>query len=130
MTPPQTVDAADLQSLTVDEIHDLLSSRYRRYTLYSLSVFTPPVTLARVADYVTEWEFGVAVDDFPDKRLEVYMALYHDHLPHLVNAGAINYDQETDTLEPGSKAAELQFELDRLRDEELQEAHKQLFTGI
>lgn len=130
MTPPQISDADGFQSLTVEEIHDLLSARYRRYTLYSLSVFTPPVTLARVAEFVTEWEFGVAADDLPDERLEIYMALYHDHLPHLVDAGVVRYNQESDTLEPGPNTAQLQSELSNLMDQELAERHEQLFIGI
>lgn len=46
MTSSSPENSDDSTVLTIDERFDLLSSRYRRYTLYSLLLFTPPVALA------------------------------------------------------------------------------------
>ncbi|QIO24513.1 hypothetical protein [Haloarcula sp. JP-L23] len=128
MTPPVS-DTDGPNSLTADKQHEIMSSRYRRYTLYSLRVFTTPVTLARVADYVTEWDFGVAAGELPNERLEIYMTLYHDYLPCLIEDGVVVYNQEDDTLEPGPNMAQLQPALEKVMAKELTEQHERLVRG-
>jgi len=93
--------------LPIDDRLSLLSSRYRRYLLYGLSRHTTPVSLAVLADMVTEIEHGTPVETYRDERLDVYTALYHNHLPRLVDAGVVQYDQSADAVDVGPNAAAL-----------------------
>lgn len=110
VSPPES--AGD-EPPTTDELDDLLSSRRRRWALHGLARFTTPVSLARIAEYVTEREFGVPAEEVLDERLEIYMALYHDHLPRLAAAGLVTYHQSDDTLEFGPNAARLRPSIER-----------------
>lgn len=58
----------------------------------------PSLSLPDLADEVTERRYGSPADDYPEERLAVYMDLYHDHVPALVERGYLTYDQETDTV--------------------------------
>jgi hypothetical protein len=113
MAVPSPESAGDNCPPPTDELGDLLSSRHRRWALYGLSRFATPVALARIAEYVTEREFGVPAEEVPDKRLEIYMALYHDHLPPLAAAGLVTYHQSDDALEFGSNADRLRPSIER-----------------
>lgn len=128
MTPALPGEPSDSNSLTDDERRELLSSRFRRYTLYSLWLFTTPLSLARVADYVTMWEFGVSADELPQERLEIYMALYYEHVPPLAEAGVVVYDQADDTLDLGRNGPQLLSILERTITRELTERHRAVFT--
>lgn len=97
MMPLGSDDDGDA-SLSRDEVHSLLASRFRRYTLYCLFLYTAPVSLATVADTVAEFEHGVPASTIPDERLSVYMRLYHTHVPKLDAAGVLDYDQSDDSL--------------------------------
>jgi hypothetical protein len=103
----------DSNRLSFDERLELLSSRYRRYTLYSLALFTTPVSLARVADHVTELLFEASAEEIPDERLQVYMKLYHHHIPRLSDADVAIYNQRDDTVGVGPNAALLKPMLER-----------------
>jgi len=46
-------------------------------------------------------ETGHNVADIPAEQVQkVYLSLYHDHLPRLVDAGLLEYDQERDLVTP------------------------------
>lgn len=79
----------------------LLAHPYRRYLLWTLYLSSPPLPLADVADLITVWETGEAADRNRDRRLRIYMALYHDHLPELVEAGVVDYHQAADEVDLG-----------------------------
>ncbi|GGN87432.1 MULTISPECIES: DUF7344 domain-containing protein [Haloarcula] len=101
-------DGGSDTSLSREEMYSLLASRWRRYTLYCLFVYTTPVSLATVADTVAEFEHGVPAETIPDERLTVYMRLYHTHVPKLASAGVVDYDQSEDTLSPDTGLAQLE----------------------
>ncbi|GCF12922.1 hypothetical protein Harman_08570 [Haloarcula mannanilytica] len=104
MNPAQTETH---EPMPMDDRLSLLSSRYRRYLLYALSQYTTPVSLAVLTDTVTEIEYGTPVEEYRDERLDIYTALYHNHLPRLVDAGVIRYDQSEDTVDVGPNAPAL-----------------------
>lgn len=79
----------------------LLGHPYRRYLLWTLYLSSPPLPLADVADLITVWETDEAADRNRDRRLRIYMALYHDHLPELVDAGVVDYHQAADAVDLG-----------------------------
>ncbi|RLN01601.1 hypothetical protein [Haloarcula sp. Atlit-7R] len=94
-------------SLPLDDRLSLLSSHYRRYLLYGLSQYTTPVPLAVLADTVTEFEHGTPAKQYRDERLTIYTALYHNHLPRLVDAGVVQYNQSEDIVDIGPNAPAL-----------------------
>jgi hypothetical protein len=94
-------------SLPLDDRLSLLSSHYRRYLLYGLSKYTTPVSLAVLTDTVTGLEHGTPVEQYRDERLRIYTSLYHNHLPRLVDAGVVQYNQSEDTVDVGPNAPAL-----------------------
>lgn len=73
--------------------HDL-----RVVVLEHLCEAGPSLSLASIADEVTERTHGTPADDYPDERLDIYMDLYYDHVPALAELGYLSYEQETDTV--------------------------------
>ena len=72
------------------------SDQIRLFGLYCLYVFGNPLYLPRIADHVTEWVYGESPRDLQQERLEIYMSLYHDHIPVLVKENILRYDQAKD----------------------------------
>lgn len=93
---PEPTDEDDL-----DEVLSVLSNHRRRLTLSVVRDHGEALTLPDVADEVAVAERGQplsAID--PEFVTEIYIGLYHDHLPHLVDAGLLSYDQERDLVSP------------------------------
>jgi len=74
---------------------------FRRYVLYCLHLYTPPITLGDVAEQLTVWLENERAEEYRRRRLAVYNALYHDHLPRLCEAGLVRYIQREDLVEFG-----------------------------
>lgn len=88
-----------------DDETDLLAHRHRRYLLYCLFLYTPPMSLATIADQLTVWTHAAQTESqYLHERLLIYNALYHDHLPVLCDAGVVTYDQEADEVDLGPAA--------------------------
>lgn len=95
------------EPLPLDDRLSILSSHYRRYLLYGLSQYTTPVSLAVLTDTVTEFEHGTPAEQYRDERLKIYTALYHNHLPRLVDAGVVQYNQSEELVDIGPNAPAL-----------------------
>lgn len=92
-----------------------VAHRYRRRLLYCLFAYANPMWLPDVAHQLAIWEHR-EVDT--GERLEIYNALYHDHLPPLREADLVTYHQRDDEVELGPKAALIRRAIgDRLRVE-------------
>lgn len=109
---------SDDTSVSIDQFHDLIASSERRYLLYALSEFESPISLPRAAEYVTERLYEVSPEKVSEERLEIYLRLYHKHVPRLAEAGVVVYHQDEDTIEPGPAAATLECPLQRVMDDE------------
>lgn len=80
----------------LDRAFDALSNTRRRRMLLCLKEHRD-VSLADLAELVAEDEYDrniVGIDG--TEVTEIYMTLYHNHLPVLEAAGLIEYDQEED----------------------------------
>ncbi|UPM43588.1 hypothetical protein MW046_03855 [Halocatena salina] len=74
------------------------------------------MSLPDLADECVVMEHGCALDDIPAEAVrDMYMSLYHSHIPHLVEIGAIEYDQERDLVTAGPAIAELHTHMDLSR---------------
>ena len=91
---------------TVDEAFELLAHRRRRVFLHVMRSYGEAVTLPDAAEAVASQEFGRDVVELSAERVaNVYLSLYHDHLPRLVDAGLVRYDQDRDLVAPTSAPA-------------------------
>lgn len=100
-TTLEWVERVDEPPATIDEVFRLLADRRRRLLLLVLRRYDEPLTLPDAAEAVAERETGRSIVDLsPDRVAEVYISLYHDHLPRLVDAGLLRYDQERDMVAP------------------------------
>ena len=88
----------DGEAHPADEGFDLLANPRRR-ELLALVEEHHEISLPDVADEVAVSEADAPIVDVdPDEVLEVYLSLYHDHVPRLVEAELVRYDQELDLV--------------------------------
>lgn len=82
-----------------DELFDVLSHHRRRYVIECLIRYGSPMTLPDLADECVVMEHQRAFDSIPAETVkQMYMSLYHTHIPELVECGAVEYDQESDSV--------------------------------
>lgn len=83
--------------LTEPDICVLLAKRHRRLLLRILRESGASLTTVELANRIAEraYEHPSASD-----QRNVYLALYHDHLPRLEEAGVIVYDESEGTVAP------------------------------
>ncbi|MFC6962732.1 DUF7344 domain-containing protein [Halocatena marina] len=96
-----TVDSDDFD---LDGVFEVLSHFRRRSVLYAFTM-DDQWTLSALATTLAAWEHAVdeeAVDEHMHERM--YVSLYHAHIPKLENTGAVHFDEESETLSPGTHA--------------------------
>lgn len=82
-----------------DTVHDVLANKHRRYAIDCLQKYDEPLTLADLANEVSARENGTRVTDIPAEEMkDVYMELYHVHVPKMEEAGIVAYDQDRDLV--------------------------------
>lgn len=90
--------------LEVDCVYAALGHPRRRYLCYSLLEDTE-WSLDELTTKIAAWE-----NDIPDhavtehQREQVYVSLYHAHIPKLVDGGVITFDEVTETITPAEHA--------------------------
>lgn len=95
------LEQRDEQPAAVDEAFRLLANNRRRLFVQVMCAYREEVTLPDVAEEVASRETGLPVVEItPERIADVYISLYHDHLPRLVDAGLLEYDQERDLVAP------------------------------
>lgn len=93
--------------LELDYAFEALSHPHRRYLLYTLFEATE-WTLRDLAGKITAWENDVPESTLYDEEVErVYVALYHNHIPKLVEDGIVVFDDTTETIQPGPNAEQV-----------------------
>lgn len=86
------------------------ASSLRPVLLACLNEFDEPVTLPDLADEIAIRQADAEITDIPGEHVkEIYLSLYHSHIPRLADAGILEYDQETDLV-----ASAPGIDLDRL----------------
>ena len=71
----------------------------RSVLLACLREFDEPVSLPDLADEIAVRESDEALSDLSGERVkEIYLSLYHRHVPALADAGFVEYDQEADLV--------------------------------
>lgn len=86
-------DDADL-----DRLLKAVSDRLRRRALSCLGRHDV-LTLADLADELAERKHGAPLSEVPPEEVkEIYLTLYHTHVPRLETEGLVQYDQDQDMV--------------------------------
>lgn len=101
-------------SCSTDDWADILSVQRRRYLLYCLHLYSAPLTLADIAHQLAVWETPDAETVAIDERQRIYTALYHDHLPALLDADLLTYSPAEDLVDHGPAAEAIEPALHRI----------------
>ncbi|NHN46684.1 hypothetical protein G9464_03620 [Halostella sp. JP-L12] len=81
-----------------DRMIPLIADERRRHALRCL-LEHDALPLADLADEVAVRERGAPIGEIPAEDVKnVYMSLYHSHVPKLDEANVVTYDQETDAV--------------------------------
>jgi hypothetical protein len=108
-----TTDRED-DSLSKDEIFELLKNRRRRDVLEYLLAVDRTVTLSELAEHIAAWENDVDVQALnSSQRKRVYVALYQTHLPKMDQTGIVEYNQDRGRISLSENASVLETYLDR-----------------
>lgn len=82
-----------------------LQHQRRRYALDCVRTHQS-LALADLTELVLERETGTPASDHdPERVRSVYFSLYHTHLPVLLDASLVRYDQDTDVVGVRDEAA-------------------------
>lgn len=99
-----TIDPAVLE---LDHVFEVLDHPRRRYLLYALAT-DEEWTLTELATKLAAWENDVDEADVDDAtRDQVYVSLYHAHVPKLVEKGALRFDADEERIAPGEHAEQI-----------------------
>lgn len=108
-----TPDEQPSESPSIDDISEMLSHHRRRYVIECLGQYNSPMSLPDLADECVVMEHERTLDDIPAEAVrDMYMSLYHQHIPELVEIGAIEYDQSRDLVTAGPVIEELHTHID------------------
>ena len=93
--------------LDIEPVYEALGHSRRRYLCYTLLEDTE-WSLADLATKIAAWENDVpdqAVTE--DQREDVYVSLYHAHVPKLVDEGVVTFDDVTETITTAEHAEQV-----------------------
>ena len=87
--------SAESDSLTSNEVFEILSNHRRRMVLYFLRKDGTEITVKELAEKIAAAENEVAVEDLTSQqRKRVYVSLYQTHLPKMEQTNVIDYDED------------------------------------
>lgn len=105
----EVIESHERVDISTDTVFELLADSRRRYLLESLAEHGYSLTLADLADEVASRECDAHITDIPeDEVLEVYLSLYHQHVPKLDGADVVVYDQDRDLVARDENATVLE----------------------
>lgn len=109
-TPPaSSTDATSKRTLSpelleIDHVYEALGHPRRRYLCYTL-LEDAEWSLTELATKLAAWENDVPERTVTDhQRDQVYVALYHAHVPKLVDEGVISFDEVSETITAAEQA--------------------------
>ena len=99
----ENLDTCEASAETIDNAFGLLADQRRRLLLQVMRTYGESLTLPDAAEEVAVRETGCQMPNISAERVhEVYLSLYHDHLPRLTDAGLLEYNQERDMVSPAA----------------------------
>ena len=98
----------DTTILSQDVAFDILSNARRRFVLRELQQTSDSVELVELAERLAAEENDVTRKALTSQqRKRTYVSLYQTHVPKLVEAGVVTYDQDTGEIAATERVAEL-----------------------
>lgn len=96
-TSSETDGRSSIGVLGLNHVYDALAHPRRRYLCYTLLEETE-WSLTELATKIAAWEHEVAEEEVTaTQRDNVYISLYHAHVPRLVDDDVITFDEELET---------------------------------
>lgn len=105
--PSSTTIDAKGDSVVRNGEYQILRNRRRRYTLYCLKTSETPMAVADLADEIVRWETDASPPAVQDVREQVYISLYHCHLPKLAEADLVSFDSDRKLVDLRDTAEDL-----------------------
>lgn len=103
---------ADLDADT-DALFEVLSDTRRRFVIACLAEYDTPLALPDVADELAVWEHDARLPEIsPEDVATIHADLYHVHVPKMVDAGVLEYNQERELVALAEPSDELVAHLD------------------
>jgi DNA-binding transcriptional ArsR family regulator len=100
-------------SVSTDEIFELLSNKRRRFTLHYLKHGDERAELGELSEYVASWENETTVQEVDSAaRKRVYTSLQSHHLPKMDELGIVDYDDRAGVVELDESADDLDVYLE------------------
>lgn len=82
-----------------DEAYDVLGAERRRFVIVCLHKHETALTLADLADELAAWEHDTPLTEIPAEEVkQIYLDLYHRHIPKLEDSGIVEYQQDGDMV--------------------------------
>ncbi|WP_117591839.1 DUF7344 domain-containing protein [Haloprofundus halophilus] len=98
-SPTEERTTSGLRDRRAVELFDALSDERRLWAADRLFEANGPVSLAMLARVLTAIEMGTELEDQTRESSPAYINLHHSHVPKLVRADVVNYDEERQTVE-------------------------------
>ncbi|SIR81489.1 hypothetical protein SAMN05421858_3901 [Haladaptatus litoreus] len=106
--------------LSITTTLNLLTEQRRRLIIDTLQQNEPPLAVADLAKEVTIRENDTSMPEVDDDEvLRTYMSLYHNHIPRLVDAEVVEYEQERDVVGLSKHSEQVADVLSAISDSEL-----------
>lgn len=88
----------------LDSLFACLANHRRRLLLEGISKTSGPVVVEELVQHIVEREDVATADtDSSDQLVEITISLFHNHLPKMREAGVIDVDHETNTVQEGNR---------------------------
>lgn len=89
----------DSDGQSLDVVCDLLANQRRQHVLACLIDHMQAIALTKLAEDVAVRENEETLTEIPKETVQtISTSLYHAHIPKLVDAGAVEYDQDRDLV--------------------------------
>lgn len=114
------VSEPNRDTLTEDELFELLSNQRRRHILHTLIHEDGSVDIGDLSQEIAAWEDGLAFEEVSSTdRKRVYTALQQSHLPKMDKAGVVQFDRDRGTVEPTPALEDVEIYMDVVRGREI-----------
>lgn len=88
----------------VDTLFECLADHRRRLLIEYLAENSGPVVVEEIVRYISEPDGGATHDTLStDTLVEITVTLLHNHLPKMNDAGVVDVDHETSTVQEGDR---------------------------
>lgn len=109
-----TDDDGPPQSVPLDVVFGILKNERRRLVLEFMAETDSGTSLSDLAEHIASIENEKPANELgSQERKRVYVGLYQCHLPRMADSGAIDFDKNRGTVEPGPNIGQFYEYLDQ-----------------